>query len=349
MDPTAVNQAAQSAPAAQSIASQLMLLMLLLALIAVCVGAVVFFLQRYLNPEPSAVELRLQKLRGDVPNKEVVQESEETRKIKSYLESEYKNPALGKFLEQYDFFLNLKKLMQQAEETKPPDQYFIMFMVIPAVFFVITGLLIGFPQVILFSILVPVGLVFSLKMKKNKRLGMFTAQFPDALGMMCSSLRAGHAFQSTLTVVSTELAPPMSTEFSAVVKDINLGIPVTDALDRLLYKLDYLPDVQMFCTAVSIQREAGGNLAEVLDKLGYTIRERFKLKGQISALTGQSRLTGYVLGLAPIGLLIGLSVFFYDYVRPLYEQQIGQIALIASAIGMTIGFFLIQKIVDIRV
>lgn len=134
-----------------------------------------------------------------------------------------------------------------------------------------------------------------------------------------------------------------------MVKDINLGIPVRESLARMVSKLDTLPDVRMFATAVAIQREAGGNLAEVLENLGYTIRERFKLKGQIAALTGQSRLTGYVLGCAPVVLLAGLSVFFYDYVAPLYETEFGHYALIAAFILQVIGFFVMKKIIDIRV
>jgi tight adherence protein B len=133
------------------------------------------------------------------------------------------------------------------------------------------------------------------------------------------------------------------------VRDINLGIPVREALSRLVAKLDTLPDVRMFATAVTIQREAGGNLAEVLENLGYTIRERFKLKGQIAALTGQSRLTGYVLGCAPAGILILLSIFMFDYVSPLYNTAMGHIALVVVVILQSIGFFVMKKIIDIRV
>ena len=117
----------------------------------------------------------------------------------------------------------------------------------------------------------------------------------------------------------------------------------------MVAKLDTLPDVRMFSTAVVIQREAGGNLAEVLEKLGYTIRERFKLKAQISALTGQSRLTGYVLGGAPALILTFLTVFMYSYVKPLYETDMGHLALGAVVILQCIGFFVMKKIIDIRV
>jgi tight adherence protein B len=130
---------------------------------------------------------------------------------------------------------------------------------------------------------------------------------------------------------------------------MNLGIPVKEAMEKMVGNLDNMPDVKMFCTAVLIQREAGGNLAEILDKLSNTIRERFKLKGQIMALTGQARLTGYVLGCAPLVLLGILSMFFYSYVKPLYETEMGKMLLIVAAVLQVIGFLVMKKIIEIRV
>jgi tight adherence protein B len=105
----------------------------------------------------------------------------------------------------------------------------------------------------------------------------------------------------------------------------------------------------MFTTAVLIQKESGGNLAEVLDKLSFTIRERFKLKRQISALTGQSRMTGYVLGLAPLFLIIFLSIFMYSYIRPLWETGTGHMLLMIAMMLQIAGFFVMRRIVDIRI
>ena len=197
------------------------------------------------------------------------------------------------------------------------------------------------------GLLIPLMAYLYVIIKKKKRFNRFTLQLPDALNLMTSSLRAGHAFQSSLKIVSTEMPEPISGEFSDLVRDINLGIPVKESLERLVHKLDTLPDVHMFVTAVLIQREAGGNLAEVLDKLSYTIRERFKLKGQIAALTGQSRLTGYLLGAAPIVLFILLT--FMGYTKPLMEHPLGYLLLGIGGFVMLIGFIIMRKIVDIRV
>jgi tight adherence protein B len=222
-------------------------------------------------------------------------------------------------------------------------------MMMPMGIMVVLGVVSGFIIISLVGILVPIGAYSLVLFKRSQRYGKFIAQLPDALSMITSALRAGHSFQSALTVVSSEMPNPIAIEFASMVKDINLGIPVRESLARMVLKLDTLPDVRMFATAVAIQREAGGNLAEVLENLGYTIRERFKLKGQIAALTGQSRLTGYVLGGAPAVLLAGLSLFFYPYVQPLYETDMGHLALLIAFILQMIGFFVMKKIIDIRV
>jgi tight adherence protein B len=202
---------------------------------------------------------------------------------------------------------------------------------------------------VLAGILFP-GLAFAfVEVKRRKRLSKFVIQLPDALGMITSALRAGHSFQSAMSVASTELSDPISTEFALVVRDTNLGIPMKEAMGKMVGRLDALPDVRMFVTAVMIQREAGGNLAEILEKLGYTIRERFKLKGQVSALTGQARLTGYVLGAAPAIIFIGLSLFMYSYVQPLWETLLGHIAIGVVIVMQAIGFFVMRKIIEIRV
>lgn len=313
-------------------------------------GAAVFLFQRYNNPEPSPVLKRLEELKARQESGEAFEQQEQARKLaKLYKETNYQNAHWGKKLESLNFFLHLKHLMQQADIKTPPDKFFILNMLTPIVLFLVAGLLTG----MLF--LMPAGFVLAglsyvlILFKRKQRLNQLVTQLPDALSLITSALRAGHSLQSAMTVVSTEMPDPTATEFSNMVRDINLGIPVKDALTRMVKKLDNLPDFCMFSTAVLIQREAGGNLAEVLEKLGYTIRERFRLKGQIAALTGQSRLTGYILGCAPAVLLVGLSLFMYSYVKPLWETDMGHIALAVAVVMQLIGFFVMRKIIDIRV
>lgn len=330
----------------------LLLILMLTAflLMAIGLGVAVFLFQRYANPEPTEVQKRLMALRERNVDEELGPDHQQLKKLASlFKEADYQNEKLGAKLEQIPFFLTLKIRLQQAGIITPADKYLIMNMLMPIVILTVVGIVSGFLMIVLIGFVWAIGSYLLILVKRKQRYEKFIRQFPDALSMITSALRAGHSFQSALTVVSTEMPNPIAVEFASMVKDINLGIPVRESLARLVAKLDTLPDVRMFATAVTIQREAGGNLAEVLESLGYTIRERFKLKGQISALTGQSRLTGYVLGGAPAILLIFLSILFYGYVAPLYETEMGHFALIAALILQCIGFFIMKKIVDIRV
>ena len=327
----------------------LMLALLVMAVLlgAVAIGAALFFLQRYTHPEPSLLQQRLAHLKTRQKQEETSSENEQLQRFsKLYKGSVYSNESLGKFLEQFNLFQHLKLRMHQ-EGMSHPDQYILKFMLIPSVL----GLAIAcvFPLAAVLPVVAIAGGYGNIIWKRSKRYGKFITQLPDALSMITSALRAGHSFQSAMGIVTTEMGDPIATEFSAVVRDINLGIPVKEALGRMVGRLDTLPDVRMFSTAVIIQREAGGNLAEVLEKLGYTIRERFKLKGQIAALTGQSRMTGYVLGAAPVLLLSFLSLIMYGYVKSLYETDLGHLILLVILVMQAIGFMVMKKIIDIRV
>jgi len=327
----------------------LLLLLTLLVLGSIAVGIALFFFQRYAHPEPSLLEQRLTGLKDRQQQDELslLENDQMQRFSQMYKGSGYSNEALGKFLEQIQFFQSMKLLMIQAGMSHP-DQYILKTMILPVVLGLLLTPIAGFLGVILIALIVG-GAYGNVVFQKGKRYGQFIVQLPDALSMITSALRAGHSFQSALTVVSSEMGKPIGLEFASVVRDINLGIPVKEALARMVGRLDSLPDVRMFSTAVIIQREAGGNLAEVLEKLGYTIRERFKLKRQIAALTGQSRMTGYVLGAAPIMLLAFLSIIMPGYVKPLYDTSLGHILLGILLVLQVIGFMVMKKIIDIRV
>ncbi len=325
----------------------LLILFAVLGLMALCAGVAIFFFLRATHPEPSLLKERLTRMR-----KQDDKEPENAGALsvtRFYKDADYKNPALGAKFESLSFFRLLKIRLQQAGIKTTADQFFLNRMVIPIAVTALLGLIIRFPLLIFVGFIIAAGFYFSVMIKRGQRYNKFVMQLPDALSLIISALRAGHSFQSSLTVVSSEMADPIGTEFTMLVRDINLGIPVREALVRMVLKLDTLPDVRMFATAVTIQREAGGNLAEVLDNLGYTIRERFKLKGQIASLTGQSRLTGYVLGCAPVAILCGLSLFMFNYVRPLYDTTLGHLLLGVAFILQCIGFFIMKRIIDIRV
>lgn len=325
-------------------------LIILFTLAALMLAAALYFLQSYMFPEPTLMQQRLQQLK--------VRQQEEDSLIGDvgaagfaslFKGSQYANENLGKILSRYSLTAQIHRAIRQAGLKTPVDKFIMTFLVIPIGVGLLFSVLLVNPLPVALGIGYFMLVMLSLKMRLKKRLAQLTAQLPDALNLITSSLRAGHSFQSALNIVVTELPDPLSSEFSQVLSDINWGIPVKDALNKMVANLDNLPDIRMFVTSLIIQREAGGNLAEVLDKLSYTIRERFKLQGQIKALTGQSRLTGYVLGCAPAGLFTFLFIFMNSYIAPMLKSTLGQILLGVALVMQVIGFFVMKKIIEIRV
>jgi len=189
---------------------------------------------------------------------------------------------------------------------------------------------------------------FYVKMKLRRRIKLLTEQFPDALELLTSTLRAGQAFATGLQTVADEMPDPIASEFRATFEEQNYGVSMSDALLHLAERVGTM-DMDFFVTAVNIQRETGGNLAEVLDNLGRTIRQRFKILGHIRALTAQGRLSGYIIGLMPIGLGVLLTILNRDYMGLLFTSPTGKL-LLGLSVGMQIlGFVWINKIVKIKV
>lgn len=183
---------------------------------------------------------------------------------------------------------------------------------------------------------------------RARRLRRFEELLPEAIDLMGRALRAGHPFTAGIKLVGEESAPPVSTEFERLFEEQRFGLPLPDALLGLADRISSL-DVRIFITAVLIQREVGGNLAEVLDKLGYTIRERFRIRREIRTRTAQGRMTGYLLAVLPFAAGALLFAINPHYMMPLFKETLGHILIAAALILQMIGFFWIKKIVDIEV
>jgi tight adherence protein B len=184
--------------------------------------------------------------------------------------------------------------------------------------------------------------------KRKRRFGQFEKGLPEALDLMVSGLRAGHSLLAAMALVSRECAAPVGSEFKVCFEEQNYGLEMNAALENLLARVP-LQDLKITATAIMIQKESGGNLAEVLDKAAYVIRERFRLKRQIMVHTAQGRLTGWILTLLPI--VLGLGIYFVDpqMISILWHRDIG-IKLLWGAAGLIlIGGFVINRIVDIDV
>ena len=187
-----------------------------------------------------------------------------------------------------------------------------------------------------------------LKHKRTARLKRFEEQFPDALDLMSRALRAGHAFQTSMGMVAEELPAPVGIEFKKAFEQQNFGLPLREVLDQMAERVTLL-DVKFFVTAVTIQRETGGNLAEILDNLAHVVRERFKILRQVRVHTAHGRFTGYVLLSLPAALGIALTFINPEHMKLLYTEKMGQMMIVVAIIMQTIGYVWIRKIIKIEV
>jgi tight adherence protein B len=184
--------------------------------------------------------------------------------------------------------------------------------------------------------------------KRSARLHRFEELFPDSLEFVSRSMRAGHAFSVSLEMIHREFADPLAGEFRRTFEEHNLGMPLEVALEKLAKRVPLL-DVQFFVSAVLLQRRTGGNLAEILDKLAYVIRERFKLRGRIRAISAHGRMTGTALTLIPVGVAVLMFMVNPEYIRFFITDETGHVML-GVAVGLQVlGYAIIQKIVSIEV
>jgi tight adherence protein B len=182
----------------------------------------------------------------------------------------------------------------------------------------------------------------------GSRLNAFNKQLPDTITLLSNSLRAGSSFLQSIELVSRESPAPMGPEMGRVVREVNLGLSMEEALSNLVRRIKS-DDLDLMVTAIGVQQQVGGNLAEILDTIAFTIRERVRIKGEIRTLTAQGRYSGYLVAFLPIAIMVTLNFINPEFMQPLFTELIGQILLVCGAIMMLIGFFAIQKITDIKV
>jgi tight adherence protein B len=258
-------------------------------------------------------------------------------------------PWLNKKLLRFELAPYLRKMLSQAELDWSPGRLLVM-----------TAASFALPSYILFlsfdsyPLALLVGLVLAtlpfgwVVFKRARRFGAFEKSLPEALDLMVSGLRAGHSLLAAMALVSRECPEPVKSEFKICFEEQNYGLEMKLALENLLNRVP-LQDLKITSTAILIQKESGGNLAEVLDKTSHVIRERFRLKRQIMVHTAQGRLTGLVLTCLPV--VLGVGIYFVDpgMISILWHRQIG-IELMWAAVGLImLGGFVIWKIVDIDV
>jgi tight adherence protein B len=269
---------------------------------------------------------------------------------------------LNKVVEQRDFGANLAREIARADLRLKVSEYLVLW----------AGTTVGVPLLMLvFSIGLPtlrnpivllvgalIGFMlprFWLGRRKSSRLGAFDKQLPDTITLIANALRAGSSFLQAIELVVRESRPPISTEFGRVIREVNLGLAFDTALENMVRRVRS-DDLELMATAISIQHTVGGNLAEILDSIAFTIRERVRIKGEIRTLTAQQRLSGYVVGFLPIGLAGFLFIAAPGFMSPMFDDRVsiaglpgGVIILALGGFAMFVGFMLIRRIVDIEV
>lgn len=190
--------------------------------------------------------------------------------------------------------------------------------------------------------------ILYVKRKRTKRIDNLEAQLPEALDFMSRSMRAGHAFAISLEMVGEEIHDPLGQEFRALFNEQNLGASLERSFANFAKRVP-IADVRFFSSAVLLQRQTGGNLSEILNRLSHIIRERFRLKGQVKAVSAHGRLTATILTILPIATLGGLMLTSPSYLDPMFKTAIGRKILGAGVAAQIIGNFFIRKIIKIKV
>jgi tight adherence protein B len=269
---------------------------------------------------------------------------------------------LNKIVEQRDFGANLARDIARADLKLKPGEFIAIWvgttLTVPLIF-VVLGLFfsaLSSPPGLLGGAAVGAFLPrFWLDRRKASRLNAFNKQLPDTITLIANALRAGSSFLQAIEMVVREAQPPVTVEFGRVVREVNLGLAFDVALDNMVRRVRS-DDLELMATAITIQHQVGGNLAEILDSIAFTIRERVRIKGEIKTLTAQQRMSGYVVAFLPIGLVGVLFVIAPKFMEPMFQNPpgimdlpAGVIILVVAGIFMFVGFMIIRRIISIEV
>lgn len=257
--------------------------------------------------------------------------------------------ATGVFSSLVKRFEKLPMFFQQAESPLKIEQFLLLLTGMTVLGVFIT--MIARAPAALFPVGGMIGFVLPwgwLVFRRRRRFKRFEKQLPDALELISRALRSGHSLASGLSVVASEMPSPIADEFHNAYEEQNLGIPIDQALKNMLTRIPNV-DLQFFITAVAIQRQAGGDLAEILNKISSLVRERFKILGQVKALTGEGRISGIVLMALPISLFFAVYYLNPDYVMILFEHEDGKKMMTGAIFMQILGALVIRKICDIKV
>jgi tight adherence protein B len=259
--------------------------------------------------------------------------------------------VLARFLHRFNWMERLDLILEQSGKNWSSSKLIVISCVT-----CLGGLLVGLKvqllnmelSAFLGAVLGAIAPLLLILHKRRKTIAAFEAQFPEALDFLSRSMRAGHGFSIALEMLGTDSPDPLGSAFRRVSNDIQLGSALEEALSKLLILVPLL-DVRFFVSSVLLQQETGGNLGEILTKLAHVIRERFRLKGQVKAASAHGRITGLVLTLMPIAVAAFIMLTTPAYLREMATDKTGRIMIYGAIVGQIIGYFVIKKIVKIKI
>ncbi|HHY46271.1 MAG TPA: secretion system protein [Firmicutes bacterium] len=255
----------------------------------------------------------------------------------------------GRIFEASDYVARLGEKLEQAGLPFRGSEFLIFDTFLTAGLAILAFALTGDPLVtFIMGIAGALGPWVVIQVHSRRRVVAFSAQLADALTTISSSLRAGYSFLQAMDVVSREMAPPLSEEFSRTLKDIRLGASTEESLSHLVGRVPS-EDLDLAVTAILLQRQVGGNLSEVLDNIAYTIRERARIKGEIRILTTQARVSGLIIGLLPPAIGGVMAVINPEYMRPLFTHPLGRLMIGYAVVSEILGAMLIWKIISVKI
>jgi tight adherence protein B len=258
-------------------------------------------------------------------------------------------PWLNRWLHKFRWTPQMKSLLAQSGTRRPLGFFVLLSLVLAG-----AGFVIGSRIVSSLLILLPLmaGLAYLpflyLRIKKNRRMQKFEAQLPEAMELMARALKAGHAFSGALKMVIEEMDEPIAEEFNKTIGEINFGVDVPEALKNLSLRVD-CPDLRFFVISVIIQRETGGNLAEILENIAYLIRERFKLHGRIRVLSAEGKFSAVVLIGLPFLVASVIAIINPEYIGTLITDPVGNILVVAAIFMMFLGVVVMKRMIQIKV
>jgi tight adherence protein B len=271
--------------------------------------------------------------------------------------------TLNRVVERRDFGANLARELARADLALKPSEFLAIraasLVGVPAVAMVLGATVLpalGNPFVLVIALVVGFLLPrFWLAHRKSRRLKAFNSGLADTITLIANALRSGSSFLQAIEMVVRETQPPISTEFGRVIREVNLGLPFEQALSNMVRRVRS-EDLELMATAIQIQHTVGGNLAEILDSIAFTIRERVRIKGEIRTLTAQQRMSGYVVGFLPLALIAILMTIAPTFMDPMFRKPpevfglpMGVVILAIGGVMMAMGFMFIRRIVDIEV